>query len=124
MSRAVTSRLPGRFKTRTSLKKHLDKLFSERVRSRGYCQAAVLDEINCGGPLQTAHIEGRRCLNLRWEELNALCLCAGHHRWYTDQPIAWATLIQREFPSEWAYIKIHRHQRFDGDYERVLEGLK
>jgi hypothetical protein len=120
----ATRNLPGRFKSKTALKNHLDELFRRQVRAKGYCQAAGLDHVNCGGVLQTAHIEGRRNFRLRWEPLNALCLCAGHHRWYSDQPIAWATLIEREFPESWAFVAVHRWQRFDGDYAAVLERLR
>lgn len=67
----------------------LDKLFSQKVRSKGFCE-------RCGkeSNLQCAHIYSRRNKRLRWDFENALCLCAGCHLyWWHLEPaeaVRWA----------------------------------
>lgn len=58
-----------------------DKLFSEIIRTIGYCE-------NCGKTewLQCAHINSRRFNATRVDIRNAFCLCASCHRFYTDYP--------------------------------------
>lgn len=68
-----------------TIKNKADRLFSEFVRSLGYCEW-------CGKrppavQLQCSHIFSRRFLVTRWEPINATCLCAGCHRRWHDKPI-------------------------------------
>lgn len=58
-----------------------DELFSRIIRSKGRCE-------KCGSTayLQTAHIISRRYSATRTDPLNAWCLCAAHHRRFTDWP--------------------------------------
>ena len=71
-----------------SLAKKCDKLFSEIIRKRGKCEA-------CGSTenLQCAHIHSRRYRNIRWNISNAICLCRGHHFYYTNHPLEWEQFI-------------------------------
>lgn len=70
-------------RTPQSVKASCDKLFSQLVRSRGMCQ-------RCGETryelLQTAHIYSRKFNSVRFDEDNAICLCARCHRWGHDNP--------------------------------------
>lgn len=54
-------------KSKSALKRQADKLFSERVRSRGYCQLKGLDKIKCTDSQQCMHIIGRANHRLRWD---------------------------------------------------------
>jgi hypothetical protein len=110
--------------SKTKLKAIADKLAGDRCRSLGYCQAAGNDRYNCGGNLQWAHVETRRNLRLRWEVLGALCLCAGHHRVYSNQPTAWVDFLEANFPEHIAFVRAHRHEYFDGDYQALIASLK
>lgn len=102
-----------------------DKLAGDIVRSRGYCELKGKDTINCGGSLQWAHIIGRGQKRLRHETYNALCLCAGHHVYYTHHPHEWfLDTIPKYFPRQWALIEKHRHEPFTGDYEQIIEKLE
>ena len=62
--------------TRAEIRK-LDRVFSKIIRSAGKCT-------RCGriNDLQCSHNNGRSSMSVRWEPLNALCLCAKCHGWY------------------------------------------
>ena len=60
---------------------------------------------------------------MRWDPNNAIALCEGHHRWYTDQPIAWAMFVEANFPERWLFVREHRHEMWDKDLDRVLAWL-
>ncbi|MGE5626469.1 MAG: hypothetical protein ACM3UK_00075 [Actinomycetes bacterium] len=75
--------------TKTSLKKKADILFSQHIRSLGYCE-------KCGktSNLQCAHIISRSVIHLRYEPKNALCLCAGCHLyWAHKEPLAFSEFV-------------------------------
>lgn len=110
--------------SRATLKRKADKMFSEKIRSRGYCQLAGLDKIRCSGNLQTMHIVGRSNHNLRWDSLNALCGCSGHHRYYTSHPFNFYELIKERFPENYVYLQEWKNEIWDRDIEAVLEGLR
>lgn len=74
--------------------KRLDALVGSRVRSRGACEAVGRPH---KGVLQWAHIVSRSYHNTRWLESNALCLCAGCHKFYTDRPLEWEQFITQKF---------------------------
>lgn len=114
----------GRRKSSTPKMKDCDALFSKLVRSRGRCEAQGLDTVKCGGMLQCAHIEGRRKMVLRYDLLNSLCLCAGHHRYYTDYPIAWGELVRQHFPTRYEWVQGHRNDVWDRDFKRVKRELE
>lgn len=67
-----------------------DKLFSEIIRSLGYCEAEgwPTPELarSCSPQLQTAHIVTRKRSATRTDTRNAFCLCFTHHRYFTDYP--------------------------------------
>jgi hypothetical protein len=100
-----------------------DQLFSRIVRSRDYCQASG-DGVQCGGMYQCAHLEGRRKYALRWDEMNALCLCAGHHRFYSSFPLAWSSFLQERFPEQYAHVIARRNGQWDKDLESVVMRLR
>ena len=110
--------------TRTQLKKRADQIFRDKVRSRGYCQAAAGWPHSCGGHLETCHIEGRSNHRLRWEESNALAMCSGAHRWFTSHPAAWWFFVEENFPENVAYIRAHINEKWDRDIEAVIERLQ
>jgi len=66
-----------------SIKKRLDKVFSEIVREKGFCERCNKKE-----NLQCSHIFSRSQLSVRWDLDNAFCLCAGCHLyWWHKNPI-------------------------------------
>lgn len=106
-----------------TLKNKADRIFSLYIRQIGYCQLKGKDNINCGGYLQTAHIITRGAHAIRWNPLNALCICQGHHVYYTHHPREWEEMIQKYFPENWEFVEAHRTDIWDKDIDAVLERL-
>jgi len=73
----------SRKRTPRSVKRSCDKLFSEIVRSAGLCARCGESEYRL---LQCAHIYSRKFNSVRFDEANAVCLCARCHRWGHDNP--------------------------------------
>lgn len=73
-------------KSYKGLKAKSDKLFSEIIRSTGYCEAETYTDVKCSSQLQTMHINSRRFNATRCDTRNAFSGCAAHHRFFTDHP--------------------------------------
>ena len=101
---------PKKF-NKTKAKRKLDTLFSLQTRAIGICQLAGVDKVRCGGVLQCAHIIGRANLFLRWDDRNALSLCAGHHVYYTYHPELWRDRMTMMFPLEYQWLLDNREQK-------------
>ena len=92
-----------------------DKYFSLIVRARGKCE-------NCGSTanLQTMHVISRRYSRTRCDLRNAFCGCARCHRWFTDNPLAFAAFVTDRLPSD-DYDDLCQNARtmvkVDWDYE-------
>lgn len=109
---------------RATLKRKADKLFSLKVRSRGYCQLKGLDHIACSQDLQCMHVITRSNHRLRWEDLNALAGCFGHHRWYTTHPFEFILMIQKHFPLHYDFVMKYRNEIWNKDYDEVFRRLE
>ena len=85
----------AKLKTYKGLKAKADKLYSQVIRSLGYCE-------NCNGThyLQTAHIISRRYNTTRTDTRNAFCLCAKCHRHFTDHPREFSRFISTTWAQE------------------------
>src|SRR3990167_8233501 len=81
--------------SRKSIIKKLDRLFSLKVREIGHCQLQGKDTIRCSTQLQCAHITTRGRKALRWDFNNAICICSGHHIWFTKNPNDWVNIIMK-----------------------------
>lgn len=109
------------------LKKKADKLFSLSVRKYGKCQFMGLDTVKCSHVLQCAHIETRGTNRLRHDQQNALCLCSGHHWYYTNHPGDFDRIVQEFFPSQWKYVQEHKKElvkRTVEDYQNIIKELE
>ncbi len=109
---------------RSTLKNKADKLFSQIVRSWGKCELAGLDKIKCSNVLQTMHIETRGVLAIRWNLMNALCGCSGHHVYYTNNPRAFNELVAKHFPLKAKFVEEHCNDHMTEDLEDVIRRLK
>lgn len=77
------------------------RLFSLWIRNRdGGCTAAGLFGFPCSGPLQAAHIIGRRNWKVRLDPRNVHALCAAHHRHVDSSG-------RESFKREWAMRVFH-----------------
>lgn len=108
---------------RSTLSNRADKLWSLKIREKGYCEAAGKDGITCSGNLQGCHIFGRRYRATRWDLRNGLCMCAAHHYWYTGRPELWYSFINWNYPDRWDELAAKIMVPWDKDYDKVMEGL-
>jgi len=115
-------------------KKKADTAFALYIRNRdNKCMLAGLDNVRCGGGLQCMHLRTRGVYILRFDEVNAMAGCAGHHVYYTNHPSDWDHLLQEFFPERWAYIEEHKneeahyklsdYQELERFYTRLFEGI-
>jgi len=107
--------------SKTTLRNKADKLFSAKIRARGACQL-------CGkkdDTLQCAHIISRSNLHLRYNEKNALCLCAGDHLFWHRNPLSAIRWLQETYPDLYDYLFDEQHVlERNFDYTKVIESLK
>ncbi len=100
-----------------------DKLFSQRVRSLGYCEKCGKTEP--GVQLQTAHIISRRYSATRCDLENAYCLCAGCHRFYTLWPREFSHFITEHTGSaKYDELKLKAEQVTKVNWEDKYKELK
>ena len=96
--------------SKSKLQKQCDILFSILVRSVRRCEASQYTKVHCGGQLQCAHIISRSNRRLRWDTMNAICMCAGHHRYFTTKSEAWYwDFLPKYFPDKSEYVKKYRN---------------
>lgn len=69
-----------------------DRLFSQHIRQADRCWAYGY-EFACNGGLQCAHLVRGRSRVLRWADDAAVCLCAGHHVWFTHHNDEWIAYV-------------------------------
>lgn len=108
-------------KTYKGAKAKADKLYSEIIRSVGYCEAEGWDGRPCSAQLQTAHICTRKRNATRTDLRNAFCLCGFHHQHFTDFPREFSRFITTTWAQEFydaLYQKSITPTKIDWD-ERV-----
>lgn len=111
---------PKKKVSRTYLKRKADTLFAKYIRSIGACEMQPYDSIRCGGSLQCCHIIGRSNMALRYDDKNAICMCQGHHVYYTFHPMEFLEKISRHFKPYWEYLQEKRNQKVKVDYYEVI----
>lgn len=101
--------------------KKLDKLVGDVVRSRRTCESWRDEHTTV---LQWAHIISRRYHHTRWLEENALCLCSGCHKFYTDRPLEWEEFITSKFgDTHYRWLKQLALSNEKIDYEELYNEL-
>ena len=106
--------------SKTTLMNRADKLFSLQIRERdGAC-------VVCHGKhnLQCGHIVSRKYRSVRWDEDNAVTLCAKCHMYFTNNPVQWRLFIDKRIGAD-AHLELHHRaaEVWDGDYDAVFERL-
>lgn len=78
---------------RKSLIKKCDAVFSKLIRSADRC--LYCGKTSAQAQLHCSHVYSRKNLSVRWDEMNAKCLCSYHHRrFWHEQPkeaLEWLT---------------------------------
>ena len=110
--------------TKSYYKRKADTIFSKIIRSYGKCEmCGRSDEVQ----LHCAHFIGRNNHTLRWDYLNAICLCAGCHRGAHDDPQNFVEWFKRQYPSRYMYVSHNKNQltkRTALDYKELVELLE
>lgn len=91
-----------------------DELFSQVIRSQGYCEAEGFDNRPCSNQLQAAHIVTRGRSATRTDTRNAFCLCFAHHRYFHDYPRQFSRFITDTWAAEF----------YDDVYQRSVTPTK
>jgi hypothetical protein len=87
-----------------------DRLFSEVIRSVGYCEADGYDDVKCSPQLQCMHIISRRFNATRCDTRNAFSGCAAHHRFFTDHPREFSKFITTTWAQKY-YDEVYQNSR-------------
>ncbi len=84
-------------KTKSQLRKELDKLFSEFVRRRdeGKCYTCGLQKP--WKEMQNGHFVPRQYLATRYDEVNCHCQCYACNMLYNGQPSSYAARLERDY---------------------------
>ena len=102
------ARKPLKKKTpkRSTLRNKADALFRRIIHARNRCEAAGEMGLRCFGNLQVAHIYSRRYYRTRWDERNALAMCACHHTTFHRLLAHWDDYLARHVgPRQLAAIR-------------------
>lgn len=94
-----------RKQTKSNVTSHLDKICSQIVRSRGYCERCGPGIYKEYSELQCAHSFSRTYRNTRWLLLNLTCLCASCHFWAHRNPILFTEWL-KEHLGDHKYIEL------------------
>lgn len=109
--------------SRAAMGRKADALFSLIVRRNGCHEAAVSPAHECVGGIQCAHIVSRSYRSTRWDEDNAMGLCAGRHVFYTHRPLEWEDFVAQNWHVARPTLRRRALEAWDGDIESVLVRL-
>ena len=78
--------------------------------------------------LQCAHVVSRKNLTLRWDPINALCLCkVCHIYWQHKEPLEFTDWFREKFPGRNTYIMVTKNilmKRNLDQYKELLKDIK
>jgi hypothetical protein len=113
---------------RLEQRKILDNYWSALVRTRDKwkCRMRGRDRITCTEIMQGAHIITRAAFSIRHELWNGVCLCTGHHVWYTNAPAEWEYVVRKFFKDEYDFSEMLKwvHVELKIDYFVTLVYLQ
>jgi hypothetical protein len=96
--------------------------FIVKERAGWKCELAGKDGINCseGKPkeiMQWAHLITRGASkSLKFDLENAVCLCSGHHTFYTHRSDLWPDICKKFFPKKWEHSNRLKWQGTDPNF--------
>jgi len=119
-----------KFKLTPALKRKLDRLFSAYIHARDNNTCQMCGKTDC--KLDTAHIIPRQCLNLRWNELNAILLCPYEHKWaahsFHQNPLVFSQWYSKKYGETQIYHLLQLSDiPFDSseaNINKIIESLK
>ena len=111
-----------KLKSKKTLRKKCDKLWSEIVRSKKYCEKCGILANN------PHHIIGRVNYVLRWDLKNGCLLCQNCH-WLQkysahQDPLGFMEWLKLSRPEDYEYLKQRKNQISQPNYDEILKYLK
>jgi hypothetical protein len=76
------------------------------------------------GVLQCAHLISRRYLATRYSLMNAVTLCIGCHKYYTEHPLEWEDWCQEWWGPEWSRLRMKAVAGGKVDYEEIIRQIQ
>lgn len=115
-----------RKKTKTQLKKILDKLFSEYIRRRDKGQCYTCKKQDEVKRMQCGHFIPRQYLATRYDEVNCHCQCYACNMLYNGQPGAFALRLDRDYGKGTVEMleQLRQKTNIDFPYEYWIEVYK
>lgn len=120
----MSKRLPkAKVKGKTYWIHKCDEAMSLLVREKGQCE-------RCGSTynmLNHAHVWGRANKTLRWDILNAMCLCVTCHFWWHEYPTESGLWFKEKYPDRYEYLSWAKNEytnRTEADYAILLDDIK
>ena len=102
-----------------------DRLFSLLIRTRDDWTCKSCGRGQQQAVMQCAHIVSRRYRAVRWNALNAVCLCSACHVGYTHDPIGWEDWVEDHLPGRLTMLKhVARMGVVHVDYDDVCASLR
>lgn len=101
----------------------LDKAMSELVREKRICEwcGSTTNQMNW------SHVVGRGNKTLRWDILNALCLCSYCHRFkWHENPLDAMEWFKTKFPERYEYLLWAKNEfvdRTEADLANLLDAI-
>jgi hypothetical protein len=113
--------------TKTKLRNKADTLWSEIIKSTGYCEKCGRTNVQ----LHPHHVIGRRNLILRWDLWNGICLCSGCHTMGIgsahQDSLGFLEWYKNKYPDRYEYLREKKNfycKRTLKDYEGLIKDLK
>ncbi len=107
-------------KTKKTWKRQLDKLWSDIIRSKGYCEW-------CGNIGKNAHhVIGRTNYSLRWDIRNGCFLCVSCHFKAHNDPLGFTKFFRKNRYKDYLYLCKKRKEIAHytiSDYEEIYQNL-
>lgn len=110
--------------TKSQLKKKAIEAFQRYIRSYGFCQAKGKNKVKCGGSLQCCHIIERSSLPNLFQEMNVLCMCAGHHIYFDRHRFAFIEFLLTYYPEKFKFAQDHwgdKREIKKEEYAQIIE---
>lgn len=103
--------------------KKLDKVWSEKIRSKGACEVCHKTT-----SLNAHHIIGRRNRSVRWDLRNGVCLCAGCHKFSKlsahQDPEWFHDWLKENRNEDLDYLRLERNKIYTQFYDEVIEKME
>ena len=111
-----------RERTKTSVRKSLDNLWSLAVKKKANNRCEVCHKAQS---LNSHHIVGRRNLQVRWDIRNGVCLCVKHHKFGVESahedPLWFREWLEENRWEDYSYLYCVKNEIAKWTLEDLIE---